>query len=621
MTVPESSPETKPSIHAAVVMYALEIMRDQPQWPRTASEAITLLGASRSQAYEMVGRLKDAIGTLCGLPGRPRESAQPDAATAVTRSVLDFLLAQPGAARTGESRAHYGDAFRRHVLSIAAPDAIGHDLTREQLADAARVPLGTLQDWLREPDLSGATSTPTPAVDGLNVRQAHVGTILAEWSHWHGTFTAFCQHLRDQHRVPYGQDFVGSILHAAGLRQRKGRGQSQAPWSAGTFRTFFPGAQWLGDGTTIAIWLNSQCFTFNVEAMSDPASDALVGVTVGDAEDERAVIDTFEGGCKTAGDRPIALTLDNRPSNLTPGVADAIAPTVLLAATPGRGQAKAPLEGGFGLFQQTAPPLVIQGGTLREVARSVLELTMTIWAWARNGRPRTRLGGRAPRDFYRDAKPTPEEVCEVEDYLRELQRRQERIRRTRAARLDPVRIAILTEKLAQFDIPDPDGRIARQLAGFSRDAIVRGLATYTAKREADTLPAGPDPHRYLGGIIRNLHDRQELELTGRHLLELRLRLADLTLTPLETQADRIRESRPPTLLPREFVDKALGAESAIEFRFWSTAAATSIAALPPSIGRALYPDLNRRIAASFLIGYHRRSDLTDALAAAVTATA
>lgn len=621
MTVPDSSPDTKPSLRAAVVMLAQKILRGHDDWPRTAAGAITLFGASRSQAYEMLGRLEDAIGTLCDLPGRPRESPAPDAALAVTQSVLDFLLAHPGAARTGQIRTSYSDAFRRHVLDLAAPAAIGHELTREQLADAARIPLGTLGDWLRQPDLPGSTSAPPPAVDGLDVRQAHVGTILAEWRQWHGTFTAFCEHLRFDHRVPYGTTFIGTVLHAAGQRQRRGRPQSQAPWSTGTFRTFFPGAQWLGDGTTIAIWLNTQCFVFNVEAMCDPASDALVGITVSDTEDERAVIETFEAACLTTGSGPIALTLDNRPSNFTPGVVDAIDPTVLLAATPGRGQAKAPLEGGFGLFQQTAPPLVIQGRTPREIARSVLALTMTLWAWARNGRPRTWLGGRTPRDFYRDAKPTPEEIREVEDYLRELGRRQERIRLTRAARLDPVRIALLTEGLAQLGIQDPDGSIARQLAGYSRDAIVRGLAAYKAKRDAGTLPASADPHRYLGGIIRNLHDRQELELTGRHLLDLRLRLGDLTLTPLESEAERLRESRPAVGLPQEFVDKALCAKSTIEFRFWSTAAAKSIAALPPLAGRGLYSGLNRRIAASFLTARDRRADLTDALAAAVTATA
>lgn len=620
MTVPDPSPDTKPSIRAAVVLHAMEILRDHEGWPRTAIEAIALLGAGRSQAYEMLGRHKAAIGTLCGEAGRPPQDPSPDAVLAVTRSIRDFLLANPGAARSGASRSWYGDSFRRHVLDLAAQDGPGANLTREQIADAVGVPPDTLDDWLRHPHSTQPGEAPPPAPDSLAVRQAHVATILAEWLKWRGTFDAFCKNLGEQHRIPYRMTFIGSVLHAAGLRQRKSPRPVEAPWSSGTFRLLFPGAHWIGDGTTLAIWINDHVHAFNAEAHIDAASNALVAIDVTRTENEQAVIDAYQHGLVTTGEPPLALTLDNRPSNLTPAVETAIAPTVLLASTPGRGPAKAPIEGTFGLFAQNAPPLAIWGRTEREIARSILQLVLTVFAWVRNGKPRARLGGRTPRDFYLDANATPEEIEDARAWFRELQRRQERIRLTREARLDPVRLTLLAEGLAKLDIPDPDGRIARQLATFSRDAIVRGLATYEAKRDADTLPPDAD-HRFLGGIIRNIHERQELELTGRHLLEQRLRLGDLALGPLEVQEERIRESLQAVQLPREFVDQALRAEPSIDFRFWMAAAATAIARLPMPVGRSLYPDLNRRIAASFSTDYKRRSDLTDAIAAAITATA
>lgn len=622
MTVPDPSPNTKPSISAAVVLHAMEILRDHQEqdWPHTATEAIALLAAGRSQAYEMLGRLKDAIGTLHGEAGRPPQAPTPDAVLDVTRSVRDFLLAHPGAARSSAPRSWYGDPFRRHVLDLLAPDGPGATLTREQFADAVGIPPDTLDDWLRQPGsaLSSDATPPTPG--GPTIRQTQVATILAEWPNWDGNFKAFCQSMREQHRIPFGMTFVGSVLHAAGLRQRKNPRPVEAPWSPGTFRLFFPGAHWIGDGTTLAIWVNDHVYAFNAQANVDAASNALVAFDVTNTEDEQAVIDAYQHGLDTTGAPPLALTLDNRPSNLTPAVETAIAPTILLASTPGRGPAKAPIEGTFGLFAQTAPPLAILGRTERELARSILQLVLTVFAWTRNGKPRARLGGRTPRDFYLDAKPTPEDLAAAQDWMRELQRRQERIRLTREARLDPARIALLTEGLAKLDIPDPDGRIARQLAIFSRNAIVRGLATYQAKRDECTLPPDAD-HRFLGGIIRNIHERQELELTGRHLLEQRLRLRDLALGPLEVQAERIRESLPAIQLPQEFVDQALCAEPSIDFRFWMTAAAKAIARLPMETGTALYPGLNRRIAASFSTGYQRRADLADAIAAAITATA
>jgi transposase InsO family protein len=622
MTVPDSSPDTKPSVLAAVVMLALAILRDRglEGWPRTDAEAIALLGAGRSQAYEMLGRLEDAIGTLCGQPGRPaHQEPSPDAAAAITRAVRDFAFAHPGAVKTGGARSCYSDAFRRFVLDLRAPGAIGHELAREPFANAVGIPPDTLDDWLRHPPATQPAPSPPPP-EGPDVAQAHLATILAQWPDWTGTFKAFCASLREQHRIPYGDTFIGTVLHAVGLRQRQPRRTVEAPWSPGTFRTLFPGAHWIGDGTTIAFWINGHPYFFNAQPVVDAASNAIVAFDVTDAEDQQAVIDAHQHGIQTAGAPPLALTLDNRPSNLTPEVEQAIAPTILVAATPGRGQAKAPTEGTIGLFAQTAPPLAIGGRTKREIARSGLQLALTVFAWARNGKPRRRLGGRTPRDVYLDANPTPEDIEAALDWIRELQRRQERARLTREARLDPVRLELLARGFEQIGIADPDGCIARQLATYSRDAIAYGLATYLAKQREGSIPTDAIPHRYLGGIIRNRHESRQLALTGLYLLEQRLLLRDLALGPLEVQAERIRESLPAVQLPHEFVDQALRAGPTIDFRFWMTLAAKAIASRPPAIGRALYSELCRRIAGSFSTDRDRRADLIDALAAAITAT-
>jgi len=619
MTVPDSSPDTKPSVLAAVVLLAMDCLRDRghESWPRTGTEAIELLGAGRSQAYEMLGRLRGALGTLCDEPGRPRAVADPDEATEVTRAVRDFVFAHPGAVRTGRARASYSDSFRRFVLDLRAPGAIGHDLPREAFAEAAGIPPDTLDDWIRRPP---SPQPDPPAPEAIDIHQPHLATILSQWPGWNGTFKAFCDSLREHHRLPYGDTFIGTVLQAVGQRDRKPQRPVEAPWSSGTFRTLFPGAHWIGDGSTIAFWVNGRPYVFNAEPIVDGASNAIMAFDVTEAEDQQAVIDAYLHGVETAGAPPLALTLDNRPSNLTPQVKQAIDPTILLASTLGRGQAKAPTEGTIGLFAQTAPQLSIAGPTDREIARSALQLALTLFSWARNGKPRKRLGGRTPSEFYLDARPTPDQIEEALDWIRELQRRQERARLTREARLDPVRLELLAIGFDRIGIEDPDGHIAQQLAFFSRNAIARGMATYLAKQQAGTIPVDAQPHRYLGGIIRNLHEREELELTSHFLLEQRLLLRDLTLRPLEAQAERIRETTPAIQLPREFVDQALQAGPKIDFRFWASLAAKAIASSPPAIGRTLYLELSRRIGASFLADRDRRAGLIDALAAAVTET-
>lgn len=144
---------TRPSIRAAVVMLALEGLRERgiEHWPQSPSEAIELLGAGRSHAYEMLGRIEDIVGSLCRRPGRPPSQEAPDAALAVTRAVRDFVFAHPHTVATDGTRGRYSDAFRQFVLALRTPGAIGHELAREPFAAAVGIPSDTLDDWTRVP--------------------------------------------------------------------------------------------------------------------------------------------------------------------------------------------------------------------------------------------------------------------------------------------------------------------------------------------------------------------------------------------------------------------------------------------------------------------------------------
>jgi len=336
-----------------------------------------------------------------------------------------------------------------------------------------------------------------------------IATVIAEWKRWRGDFAAFCDHLRSDLKIRYGRTFIGNLLHALGLRRPGRRNAGAAPWSRNSFRRLFPGAQWLGDGTTIAINLNGQWHVFNVQAVVDVDSDAVLGVDVSDVENEAAVLAAHQDALQTAGDKhPLSLTLDGKPCNHTATVKEAIDPAVLLPATPGRGEAKAAVEQKFGLFSQTAPPLRVAGKTQRELAASILALTFTLWAWTHNGKPRNRLAGRTPAGYYRDADPSPEQVAAGHEWVQELHRRYLKSLRTRERRADPVRRQILAERLKTLGIDNHDQHLEIALATYSTEAILHGLAVFESKAELGTLPADVDPGRYLGGIIRHSRSRR-----------------------------------------------------------------------------------------------------------------
>ncbi len=611
----------------------------------SVSDVLERIGGCRSQAFEMRKRLKNLFPTTLGKAGRPsRQAVEQEPLMAVMEACFNYSVHHPGAICVKEERTSYSEGYRRFIVKLAGPNGPARDIPLTDLARASQVPEGTLKNWLYpKPPGPGKSSgkeqssesRPTgggtensavkPASEQQNrivsetVKSVHLQQLFALWKGWNGTFVDFCRLAIEEHRLPFTMTFIGDALEAAGLRTRDRRKKEQAPWTAGTFRSYFPGAQWLGDGTSIAVRHQGQVFVFNVEYLHDVAADAGMGFHISDAEDEQALIEAFKSGVETAaGELPLALTLDNRPSNHTPAVEEALGETLLLRSTFGRPQSKAPIEGAFGLFQQSMPPLHLQGHSAREVARSYLNAVMTAWFRGRNGRPRKRLGGLPPAQAYREAAPTPEEFQRALCELRERQKRHEKTQATLQASRDPVRLRLLAMGLAELGIPDPKSSLATMLARYSPDAIAYGLSTFRTKKEQGTLPAGAD-HRYLAGIIRNDHDkRHQLELSE-HLFQQRVRLHDLSLEPLTRLAKRIRATKTLSELPQSFVTLALQAKFEIDFRYWTRAAADALTALPREQRPALYQHLCRLVAASFNTQRDRRETTIDRLAAAATA--
>jgi hypothetical protein len=97
-----------------------------------------------------------------------------------------------------------------------------------------------------------------------------------------------------------------------------------------------------------------------------------VGLSIRDEEDSTAVIEALADGIATTGRAPLALLLDNNPSNHTADVDAALGDVTLrLRATQGRPQNKAHCEGAFGLFQRSIPLLDLHATNLRELGRQL----------------------------------------------------------------------------------------------------------------------------------------------------------------------------------------------------------------------------------------------------------
>lgn len=610
--------QLSPTLAAAVLLLARDLC---PEWPITVKEILTLTTAGKSQAYELKKRLLDLLPELMGRPGRPAATTpEPSSQIEILQAIQNYLMEHPGAVAAQGDRRSYSDGFRRLLVDLAAPGQPADGLPLADLATLVQLPLGTLKDWFHgrsspvESDTPSENASPEAPVSEV-IRNTHLQTIAMLWQSWEGTFQDFCRTAREEHRLPYGPTFIGDFLLAAGLRQRRSKPHGEAPWCRNSFRSLFPGAQWLGDGTSVALFMQGHPFVFNITALLDVASNATVGFAVTHSESVEALKQAYADALETTGEGPLSLTLDNKPCNLSPDVTEAVKDVTLLYGTPGRGQSKAALEGSFGLFKQALPDLEVSGDTPQEMARSVLQLVLRAWFRGRNRRPRRRFEGRCPAEVYQNSAPTPEELKLYRQWVRELQRRQERARRTREARLDPVRIQLLEDGLSQLELED--STLAKSLARYSRESILRGLMIFEAKKKLDKVPHEAQQQKnYLGGIIRNVDARLELEYYADFVLNQRLRARDFCLAPLTEAASRVEASTPPEDRPRSFIDRALNSKFAIDFRFWTKAAASALQALPATLRGALYKPLTRRVAVSSKTSKARRFALIDHLATA-----
>ena len=602
-----------PACLAAVLLLGRTIGEERGLPCAPVDAILEATGASKSRAYEVAGALATLLPGLVRAPGRPGKEpapAAPDAMMAVMRAVRDHVMTHPGCVDRGGERLHCSDAFRRFVIRLRTDHA---SLPADVFADATGIPPGTIKDWLRTSPGADAepadASTSTPTTPACAIETLHIQTVLDAWPRWEGGFLDFCRHVRRDLLVPFGRDLVRRILAAHGQRiplRRQGRSPDEIALR-GAFRTWFPGAQWVGDGMQVPVVMDGQRFVFNVELDVDACSGAFVGVSVRDAEDSEAVVEAFDSGVATTGEPPLALLLDNKPCNHAPEVDAALGDTILIRATPERPQNKAHVEGAFGLFSQVLPPIVLDTAREpRDLGRAFVGLVVEVWARTTNHRPRKDRSGRSRVDLYADA-PTQQQIEQARRELREIAERQEQARLTLEARRRPEVLALLDDHFARLGLLDPKRHIRIAIAAYPTNAILSGVSTFDARRRANTLPDGVDA-RYLLGIVKNVAAKTEGELFAEILYNNRIEARDRFLAAMRAEREALRAEEDVVLVVGICAEKALAAEGPLGRAFWLDTIVETLREQPEPDRKRLYLHAARQIESCFHVAPRDRHD-------------
>ena len=580
------------ALDAGILLVARAVLRRHGLEAPSAAKVLALTEAKPTTARKVSRSLRTHLESVLRPTGRPplppREPVQENRLAALRTQYIAFLMDNPGSVTGSAKRRQYSDRFRRFMLDLCQTHL---ELTISDISEATQVPRPTLKDWLS--GKMGAAQPPEVPINAAiqeGPSPAHIECIVAAWRMWDGALVPFCTHVQQDLRIPFGRALIRDILHACEVRIPKSR-RSEPDRSAlkNGFETFFPGAQWVGDGTELAVEVDGEVHKCNLELLVDPDSGAFVGASVRPTEDAQAVVEAFDDAVESTGAPPLALLLDNKPSNHCPGVHDHTGETSIGRSRPYQPTDKPHVEGGFGLFKQDVPTMAITTGSPLELAMAVAGLVFNTWARAANHRPRDDRKKKSRFQLYTDSKPTPEACAAAKAALEARIRKQEKAREAKKKRLDPIVRELLDGAFARLDLEDPDEHLRLAIASWPVDAIIEGIAVYEGKKKAKSLPEGVDA-RYLRGIVRNIAQENEGLCIATSLLEGRLDAQDATLHLLTEQRELIDEqlSDDDYGLMLGFVDRALDAKGGLDRTFWLQAAADHVRAVAEPTERPAY---------------------------------
>jgi transposase InsO family protein len=466
---------------------------------------------NRSQVYEQVAQMKAFLGTVA-LPGPGRPSQPVVITTILDKSgdqllvqVLRFRLSHPGAVVVNdEGRTTYSAGFTRFILDLHDE----RDGSTELFCSQVEVPCQTLRGWLlkdqEHPYEEHRLRPPAVVFD----RASHdARKIVEDYSTWEGSFREFLKY--EAARMNLAPAAIRRVLIILGqLPLRSGKG----PRYRGSTTRCRPGSILVTDGKTVTVVFtgSGEIRQYNWQGIIDQATSCHTAVVVTDTESAASVKEAFDGSCTFLGRAPQALLHDNKPIHDERELREHIEKTtIMIPATPARGENKAGMEGEFGKFEQTVGVLVFDDRSEEQFIKSAVREALRTYTAGMNHSGRVEFDGKSRERVLRDTCSDPEKDRR---FIEELHADHTQEKRVDLLSTKAVSRALLDEGFKRCELTDLDatGSIRSWLAGrFTPEAIRQGLAIFSTEWGKGRLRS-ETAHRYLVKVI--MSRREELDL-------------------------------------------------------------------------------------------------------------
>ncbi len=467
---------------------------------------------NRTQVYERKKQLEEALtGIELASPGRPSclpasDAKGLDAQGGMLREqVLLFRLDHPGAlVLHAGGRATYSDGFIRFILD-------SRDMwegSSERFCEQVDVPYQTLRSWskkdLERPYEEHRRRT-YPTLPGEASNDAR--RIAEDYALWEGSLRDFLKY--EAARLHLGPTPIRRVLVILGLISvRSGKG----PRYRGATVKRLPGSILVTDGKTVkAVFTGTgEIREYNWQGIIDQATICHTAVVVTGTESAAAVREAFDKSCKFLGRPPLALLHDNKPIHDDARLREHVEKTtIMIPATPARGENKAGMEGEFGKFEQAVGTIYLDDSSDDLFKKTAVREVLRAYTSGLNHAGRFEFDGASRESVLRESYPDPEKDRQ---FIEQLHADHTQKKRFDSLPTKPISRTLLDTGFDRFEIGDldPKGKILEWLAGrFTPEAIRQGLAIFGTEREKRRLRNNM-AHRYLVKVIMNCQHEIDL---------------------------------------------------------------------------------------------------------------
>jgi hypothetical protein len=497
-------------------------------------------GVNRTQVYERKAQLWSvfAVVELAG-PGRP-VSAEPapagiPAGCLLREQVFRYRLAHPGAVVAHASGSKtYGDGFRRFVLDLAD----GWEGMLEAFCQWAELPHPTLMNW-QQRDRTQAYATPPRRVVPLLPDSAttECRTLVEDYAGWEGSMRDFLRY--EAQRLRLAPNAIRRVLAITGMIASKAH---RAPRYRGSTERQRPGDILVTDGKALQVvsTASGEISHYNWQGIVDQATACHTAVVITDSECAQGVQHAYKLSSAFLGRAPAALVHDNKPIHDEAALREAIEPhTRMIAATPGRPENKAVIEGEFGKYEQAVGALHLDDSSLENLRHSAVNEVIRAYTAGINQAGRAEFEGRSRQQVLQESCADPQADLAFIEQLRGGHNHQ--------GRSDPLPSQSLARQIldagfARFalDGNDAQGKLRAWLSSrYTPAAIRQGQSIFAGERAKGRL-RGKTAHRYLVKLIQSRQEELDLQVQEAGLLEFAKVERGAWLQELEQDYDRLK---------------------------------------------------------------------------------